>query len=130
MEQLKKDFLIIAAVLGLIGTSALFLSLNRTTNQITVLIPEDVEHKLTQSLIERIEAGTSDTIHDCIIVCNSTEDTYTVVDTLPSESVEQVWDLLGGFHAFLTPEQIFDLARMDEVVMIDYNGIVMVPNTS
>lgn len=126
MKQLRRDFLILASVLCLIGVSALLLSLNRTPHQITVQIPDDIEHKLTQSLIERIEAGTNVTIHDCIIVCNSTEDTYAVVDTLPSELVEEIWDSLGGFHAFLTPYQIFDLARMDEVVMIDYNGIVVI----
>ena len=68
-----------------------------------------------QDLIERIETGTIFTIHDCVIMCSSPEDKYTVVDTLPSESIETIWGSIGGFHAFLTPDQIFSNARMDEV---------------
>ena len=94
-----------------------------------VSVPDNVRGKLGQDLIERIEIGTIFTIHDCIIMCSSPEDTYTVVDTLPSESIETVWDSIGGFHAFLTSDQIFSIARMDEVVRIDYNAVMSIfPN--
>ena len=88
-----------------------------------VSVPDDVREKMGQDLIERIETGTIFTIHDCVIMCSSPEDTYTVVDTLPSESIETIWGSIGGFHAFLTPDQIFSIARMDEVVRIDYNSV-------
>lgn len=91
-----------------------------------VSVPDDIKSKLGQELIERIQNGTLATTHDCIVVCSSTEDTHTVVDTLPSESVLDVWELLGGFHALLRPAHIFNIARMDEVIRIDYNGIVTV----
>lgn len=117
----SRKYALIASVVALIVISGF--TLWSVTH---VAVPEDVEQKLGQELIEKIQNGTLFNIHDCVIMCSSTEDTFTVVDTLPSESVEDVWDTIGGFHAFLTPEQIFSIARMDEVVHIDYNGIVTI----
>ncbi len=111
----------------IVSIAALILFSGFTLWSVTrVSVPDDVKQKLNQELIDRIQAGTWANIHDCVIMCSSTEDTFTVVDTLPSESVKDVWDSLGGFHAFLTPEQIFTIARMDEVVIIDYNAYEIV----
>ena len=112
-----RKYILIVSVVSLLFLSGFFIgSVNR------VSVPDDVRGKLGQDLIERIENGTIFTIHDCVIMCSSPEDTYTVVDTLPSESIVTIWDSIGGFHAFLTPDQIFSIARMDEVVRIDYNA--------
>ncbi len=89
-----------------------------------VSVPDDVRGKLGQELIERIENGTIFTVHECIIACSSVEDMHTVVDTLPSNSIETVWENIGAFHAFLTPDQIFSIARMNEVLFIDSNLVV------
>ena len=114
-----RNSILIVSVVSLLVLSGFFVwSASR------VSVPDDVQGKMGQDLIERIESGTIFTIHDCIIMCSSPEETYTVVDTLPSESIETVWENLGGFHAFLTPDQIFSIARMDEVVRIDYNAVM------
>ena len=120
MNRSRKYFFLVSVVSLVVFSGFTLWSATRAS------VPDDVKPKLGQDLIERIQAGTLFTIHDCIILCSSTEDTYTVVDTLPSESVENVWESLGGFHAFLTPAQIFSIARMDEVVRIDYNGIITI----
>ena len=113
-----RKFILIVSVFSLCVLSGFFVgSVSR------VSVPDDVRGKMGQDLIERIESGTIFTIHDCVIMCSSPDDTYTVVDTLPSESIETVWENIGGFHAFLTPDQIFSIARMDEVVRIDYNSV-------
>lgn len=85
-------------------------------------IPDDVKSKLGQGLIEVIQLGTMNTEHDCIIGCSSSEAMYTVIDSLQDDSVEKIWKSFGMFRAFLTPEQIFDVARMNEVIRIDYNS--------
>ena len=84
-------------------------------------VPDDVRPKLGQDLIDRIQVGTMDTEHDCIIACDSSEAMITVIDLLPDDSIERVWESFNMFRAFLTPEQIFDIARMNEVTRIDYN---------
>ena len=114
-----RKLILIVSVVSLLVLSGFFVgSVSR------VSVPDDVRGKMGQELIERIQNGTIFTIHDCIIACSSIEDTYVVVDTLPSESIETVWENIGAFHAFLTPDQIFSIARMDEVAFIDYNGVV------
>ncbi|MHA1925848.1 MAG: hypothetical protein ACW974_08020 [Candidatus Thorarchaeota archaeon] len=118
MITIRKSIIIVSVVSLLVLSGFLVLSVYRAS------VPDDVRGKLGQDLIERIENGTIFTIHDCIIMCSSPEDTDTVVDTLPSESIETVWEYIGGFHAFLTPDQIFSIARMDEVVRIDYNAMM------
>ncbi len=118
MDQLKKDFLIIAAILGLIGTSALVLSLNRAVH-IPVQIPEDVAHKLNAKLIRNIQNGDWISTHESFILCNSTAGMFSVIDALPSDTVEDYWEMVPTIQAFLTPEQIFSVARMDEVIQID-----------
>ena len=120
MNKSRKYGLMVSVVALLVFSGFTLWSVSR------VSVPDDVKQKLGQELIERIQAGTWANIHDCVIMCRSPEDTYTVVDTLPSESVETVWESIGGFHAFLTPEQIFSIARMDEVVRIDYNAVEIV----
>ncbi len=113
-----RKYILIVSVVSLLVLSGFFVgSVSR------VSVPDDVRGKMGHDLIERIETGTIFTIHDCVIMCSSPNDTYTVVDTLPSESIETVWEYIGGFHAFLTPDQIFSIARMDEVVRIDYNSV-------
>ena len=114
-----RKFILIVSIVSLLVLSGFFVgSVSR------VSVPDDVRGKLGQELIERIENGTIFTVHDCIIACSSIEDTYTVVDTLPSDSIETVWENLGAFHAFLTPDQIFSIAKMDEVLFIDYNLVI------
>lgn len=117
MNRLRKNILLVSVVSLLMVSGFTLWLVTRAS------VPENVKHKLSEDLTERIQAGTFATIHDCIIACRSIDDAYTVIDTIPSESVEQVWELLGGFHAFLTPDQIFRIARMDEVVRIDYNAV-------
>jgi hypothetical protein len=120
MNRLRKYVLLVSVLSLLVFSGYVLWTVTR------VSVPDDVRSKLGQDLIERIEAGTSSTVHDCIIACRSIDDAYVVIDTLPSESVEQVWELLGGFHAFLTPEEIFRIARMDEVIRIDYNAVITI----
>lgn len=120
MNKLRKYVLIVSAISLLVFSGFVLWSVTRAS------VPDDVKHKLGSDLIERIQAGTLATIHDSIVACRSIDDAYTVIDTLPDESVEQVWELLGGFHAFLTPEEIFRIARMDEVVRIDYNAVITI----
>jgi len=85
-------------------------------------IPDDVRSKLGQDLIDVIQLGTMNTEHDCIIACSSSEAMYTIIDSLQDDSVEKVWESFGMFRAFLTPGQIFDIARIDDVIRIDYNS--------
>ena len=118
MNRLRKNILLVFVASILVFSGFSLWAATRAS------VPDDVKNKLSQDLIERIQAGTFDTIHDCIIACRSIDDAYTVINTIPNESVEQVWELLGGFHAFLTPDQIFRIARMDEVVRIDYNAVI------
>jgi hypothetical protein len=121
---LTRKYILIVSVFSLLVLSGFFIwSISR------VSVPDDVRGKLGQDLIERIEIGTIFTIHDCVIACSSPEDTYTVVDALPSESIETVWENIGAFHAFLTPDQIFSIARMNEVVRIDYNSMEFIGYT-
>ncbi|MFX1482551.1 MAG: hypothetical protein ACFFCP_05100 [Promethearchaeota archaeon] len=120
MSRMKKFLPILSIVSLIVFSGFIAWSVTRAS------VPEDVKDKLGDDLIAHIQQGTWDSIHDCIIMCISTDDAYTVVSTLPSESVETIWDNLGGFHAFLTPEQIFSIARMNEVVRIDYNAVVTV----
>jgi len=117
LNKSRKYILVVSAVSLLVLSGLILWSVTRAS------VPDDVKHKLGSDLIERIQAGTLATIHDCIVACISIDDAYTVIDTLPSDSVEQVWEVLGGFHAFLTAEQIFRIASMDEVVRIDYNAV-------
>ncbi|TET10425.1 MAG: hypothetical protein E3J86_05755 [Candidatus Thorarchaeota archaeon] len=120
MNRTRKYVLLVSVVSLLVFSGFILWSVTRAS------VPDDVKPKLGQDLIEIIQAGTLATVHDCIIACRSIDDAYIVIDSLPSESVEQVWELLGGFHAFLTPEQIFRIARMDEVIRIDYNAVVTI----
>ncbi|MFW9832482.1 MAG: hypothetical protein ACFFEK_00655 [Candidatus Thorarchaeota archaeon] len=111
-----KKYIILGSIVILVVTSGLTLWL--TTR---VPVPEDVKQKLSEDLIDRIHSGSLNTKHDCIVACNTSEDMYNVIELLPSEAVEEIWESFGMFHAFLLPEQIFSLARMNEVVRIDYN---------
>lgn len=88
-----------------------------------VWIPSDVRSKLDNELIQEIEAGTADTIHDCIVLCKSIQSRDTAIDTLPDSSVEEVWDIISAFHAYLSVQEIYRLARMDEVSRIEFNSV-------
>ena len=116
-----KKYIILGSIVILVVTSGLTLWLVTR-----VSIPEDVTSKLGEDLINRIQSGTLTTKHDCIVACTNSEDMYNITDLLPNESVVEVWESFGMFHAFLFPEQIFSLARMNEVTRIDYNSYEIV----
>ena len=124
MNQKRKEIVVVTLILSIVPFSHICWSLDPVSSVVT--IPADVRSKLSSTLIENIEARWWNFPHDCIVGCKSAEDMDIVIDSLGTQWVENIWESYSEFQAFLKAEQIFDIARMDEVRSIKLTQYVTI----
>lgn len=87
-------------------------------------VPDDVRRKLNRRLIEKIERSRRHQKIHCGVKCNSSDSMYIVIDSLNQHTVDSMgykWESAGLFFVSLTPEEIFTIAPMDEVLRMTYD---------
>jgi hypothetical protein len=87
-------------------------------------VPDDVENKLHNRLITKIERSWWHQKIECEVNCGSADSMYTVIDSLTQQTVDSlgyIWESAGIFYASLIPEEIFTIARTEEVIYITDN---------
>ncbi|MHA2064572.1 MAG: hypothetical protein ACXABY_09355 [Candidatus Thorarchaeota archaeon] len=117
MNRNRKELVVAFLLFLIVPFSFAYLSLTGFNPRVSV--PADVRDKLDGPLIDNIEAGWRYLPHDCTVRCGTTDNMYTVIDTIGNESVDSIWESDSSFQSFRTADQIFSLARMDEVRSIE-----------
>lgn len=85
-------------------------------------IPDDVRHKLTDSMIEMLSSTPADELIDSIVVCSGPNYLSRAQDAIGNFTVLHDWDSFRMFRAMLLPSQIIELARQSFVSLIDFNS--------
>ncbi|MFW9804268.1 MAG: hypothetical protein ACFFFC_16535 [Candidatus Thorarchaeota archaeon] len=117
MNRDRRELVVALLLLSIVPFSFIYLGLTGFNPRVSV--PDDVRDKLEAFLIESIEAGWRNYPYDCTVTCKTRDDMHAVIDTIGEEFVGDISPYSPSFQSFRTADQIFSLARMDEVTHIE-----------
>ncbi|MFW9959236.1 MAG: hypothetical protein ACFFCT_14285 [Candidatus Odinarchaeota archaeon] len=121
MNQTRKKLVVALLLFMIVPFSIIIWSLDPASS--SVVIPSDVRVKLDRNLEEAIGSFSWNHPHNCMVYIrltgNISEDMQIVLDTLPSHLILEISESQALFQAILNAQQIFDIARMDEVRKIE-----------